>query len=177
MISLQIQTVIKSAQLLQHDETDKNRHQHVRDRLKEAETDVRKLMKELENVLADHDLKGKVLKEEAGNRQVKFDTTGKGKGRMIADADDEDDEEEEEEGEDLGLPKTPAGDEHRTKRSAIKQRLRECRLLLHKVNFLQGDVFHVLGKSEEEDAAYQAADELRHQLLKGIDFVFFAVLL
>jgi E3 ubiquitin-protein ligase SHPRH len=96
---------------------------------------------------------------------------------MITDADDEDDDEEEEEGEDLGLPKTPAGDEHRTKRSAIKQRLRECRLLLHKVNFLQGDVFHVLGKSEEEDAAYQAADELRHQLLKGIDFVFFAVLL
>jgi E3 ubiquitin-protein ligase SHPRH len=173
---LQIQIVVKNARLLQHDEKDKNRHQHARDKLQEAETDVRKLIKELEDVLADHDLKGKALKAELGHRQAKSDT--KGKGRMLTDANDseyDDDDDDEGDEEELGVPKTPAGDEYRVKRRAIKQRLREGFLLLHKVKFLQGDVYHVLGKSPEEDAAYQVAEELRHRLLKGMNFLFSSV--
>jgi len=164
--------VVKSVQLLQHDEKDKNRHQHARDRLQEAETDVSRFIKELRDVLADHDLKGKALKAEAGNRQARVDQTGKGKGKMTTDVDDLEDEDSEADEEALGLPKTPAGDEHRTQRTAIKQRLREGSLLLHKVKFLQGDVYHVLGKSAEEDAAYGTAEELRRQLLKGILLVY-----
>ena len=149
---------------------DKNRYQRARDKLQEAETEVSRLMQELQDVLADHDLKGEELKAEAGDRQSKPDPTGKGKGRMTTDADDSENEYGVADEEELGLPKTPAGDEHRTTRRGIKQRLREGFLLLHKVKFLQGDVYHVLGKSSEEDAAYQAADELRRKLLKGLSF-------
>jgi len=162
---------VKSVQLLQHDEKDKNRHQHARDRLQEAETDVSRFIKELRDVLADHDLKRKALKAETV-RQAKVDQTGKGKGRMTTDVDDFEDEDSEADEEGLGLPKTPAGDEHRTQRKGIKQRLREGSLLLHKVKFLQGDVYHALGKSAEEDAAYEVAEELRRQLLKGIPLVY-----
>ena len=161
--------MVKCAQLLQHDESDKNRYQRARDKLQEAETEVHMHIKELEDVLANHDLKGKALKAEAAHhQQEKSDLSGKGKGRTISEADESDDDDDDEgDGEESGLPKTSVGDEHRTKRRAIKRRLREGFLLLHKVKFLQGDVYHVLGKSEEEDAAYQIADELRRKLLKG----------
>jgi E3 ubiquitin-protein ligase SHPRH len=100
---------------------------------------------------------------------------GKGKEReRFSDNENEDDDEDEEsepdgevDPEEKDLPKTPAGEEHRIKRRAIKQRLREGQLVLHRVKFLQGDVFHVLGKSADEDAAYQAAETLRHELLKS----------
>lgn len=158
--------MIKSAQLLQQDEKDKNRYQRVRDRLQEAETEVQQLIQELQIVLADHDLKGKALKAEPDDRQGKSDPMDKGKGQSIINADDTEDDDEQ------GLPKTPAGDEHITKRRAIKHRLREGFLVLHKVKFLQGDIYHVLGKSTEEDAAYQAAEELRRQLLRGMGCTF-----
>ena len=69
--------------------------------------------------------------------------------------------------EEKDLPKTPA-DEHRIKRRAIKVRLREGQLVLHRVKFLQGDVYHVLGKSDEEDATYQAAERFRYLRLTSI---------
>lgn len=70
--------------------------------------------------------------------------------------------------EDRGLPKTPAGEEHSIKRRALQQRLRECLMVMHRVKFLQGDVYHVLGasQSDKEDAAYAAAETLRKNLLK-----------
>lgn len=160
--------MVKSAQLLQKDETDKNRYQRVRDKLQEAETEVQQLIQELQNALADHDMKGKALKAEPVDRQSKSDPMGKGKGQDIIDAGDAVDGDDDEQ----GLPKTPAGDEHLTKRRAIKHRLREGFLVLHKVKFLQGDIHHVLGKSTEEDAAYQVAEELRRQLLRGMDCSF-----
>lgn len=98
---------------------------------------------------------------------------GKGKGREFErdsaspidlDLDFSDDEDVE----DRGLPKTPAGEDHRVKRMALLARLRECLIVLHRVKFLQGDVYHVLGSSssEKEDAAYADAEGLRKDLLK-----------
>ena len=128
-------------------------------------------------MLADHDLQGKALKGRAASlhHDKPVDISGKGKARMVADDNDveEADYEEDSEDEERGLPKTPAGDEHRSRRRAIKQRLRETLVLLHKVKFLRGDVYHVLGNTVEEDAAYQAAEEFRRQLLKGACLTFF----
>lgn len=66
------------------------------------------------------------------------------------------------------LPKTPAGEEHLHKSRALQQRMRDCYLLLHRVKFLQGDIYHWIGESKvtEESAAYKAADEIRSKLLK-----------
>lgn len=77
--------------------------------------------------------------------------------------------------EDRGLPRTPAGKEHRSKRGALRNRLRECRLVLHRVKFLQGDVYHVLGDSHSplENDAYGAAEVIRRELLKSMSAVNF----
>ena len=137
--------------------------------LEMAETETDEHLSELKRVLKEHDIKGKamieqaaLLRQERGEDPAPSDK-GKGKAREKADEDEGSGVDPEE----LGLPKTPAGDEHRTKRRAIKQRLREAYLLLHQVKFLKGDVYHVLGRSAEEDAAYQAAEKLRRELLKG----------
>ena len=114
----------------------------------------------------------------ASSPEVTVTQKGKGKERERFSDDGNDNDEDEDEDEEIehdsevdpeekDLPKTPAGEEHRIKRRAIKQRLREGQLVLHRVKFLQGDVFHVLGKSADEDTAYQAAETLRHGLLKS----------
>ena len=162
-----------------------NRYQSALETLDLAEKDTQKHLEEIQMTLAEHDAKGKEIKAEAARlRQVRAqalspDVTvtqkGKGKERERFSNDESEDEDEDEgtehdgevDPEEKDLPKTPAGEEHRIKRRAIKQRLREGQLVLHRVKFLQGDVYHVLGKSAEEDAAYQAAETLRHELLKS----------
>jgi E3 ubiquitin-protein ligase SHPRH len=160
-----------------------NRYQSALKTLDLAEKDTLKHLEEIQTTLAKHDAKGKEMKAEAARlRQARarasspeVTVTQKGKGkereRFSDDEDEDEDEEIEHDGEvdseEKDLPKTPAGEEHRTRRRAIKQRLREGQLVLHRVKFLQGDVFHVLGKSADEDAAYQAAENLRHGLLKS----------
>lgn len=147
-----------------------------------AETEAGQLIDEIRASVVQHNLKGDALKEEAqalrDSRRIRLHgeqhTEGidKGKGREFErdsmspidfdlDADDEDIE-------DRGLPKTPAGEDHRAKRIALLARLRECLMVLHRVKFLQGDVCHVLGSSysEKEDAAYADAENLRKDLLK-----------
>lgn len=54
-----------------------------------------------------------------------------------------------------------------SKRGALRTRLREIRVLLHHVKFLQGDAYNSLGagKQVEEEEAYGAADGIRRQLL------------
>ena len=161
-----------------------NRYQSALETLDLADKDSQKHLEEIQTTLAKHDAKGKEMKAEAARlRQARarlsspevITVTQKGKGKereRFSDDENEDEDEEidrdgEVDPEERDLPKTPAGEEHRIKRRAIKQRLREGQLVLHRVKFLQGDVFHVLGKSAEEDAAYQAAETLRHGLLKS----------
>jgi E3 ubiquitin-protein ligase SHPRH len=78
------------------------------------------------------------------------------------------DDEKDSESDDGGLPKTPAGDEHLHKSRALQQRLRDCYIILHKVKFLQGDMYHWMGgsKVEEEEVAYKSAEGIRKKLLK-----------
>ena len=162
-----------------------NRYQSALETLDLAEKDSLKHLEEIQTTLAKHDAKGKEMKAEvarlrqararASSTEVTVTQKGKGKERERFSDDGSEDEDEEDgidrdgevDPEEKDLPKTPAGEEHRIKRRAIKQRLREGQLVLHRVKFLKGDVFHVLGKSADEDAAYQAAESLRHGLLKS----------
>lgn len=167
--------MIRYAQLQQKDDTVANHQQNALRTLVLAEEDTNKHLEEIKDALAKHDAKGKILIEEAAQlRQQResstetIETSGKGKGKARDRGDERDDDgSEDEDPEEKGLPKTPAGEEHRVKRRTLKGRLREGYVLLHRVKFLQGDVYHVLGRSKEEDAAYQAAEQLRRQLLRG----------
>ena len=156
-----------------------NHYQNALRMLDSAEKDVNQFLDEIRDALAKHDVKGRELKEseEAArlNREraisessATVDPNDKGKGKAPQRAEKGDEGlDHEDDPEDKGLPKTPAGEEHRNKRTALKQRLREGLLILHRVKFLQGDVLHVLGDSAKEDAAYDAAEKLRRQLLHG----------
>lgn len=55
------------------------------------------------------------------------------------------------------------------KRNVIARSLREAEILLHKVTFFMGDLYHTLGAkySKEEDSAYAKAELIRKKLLKG----------
>ena len=63
-----------------------------------------------------------------------------------------------------------AGEEFAGKRQSLASLHREHLVLQHRVHFLLGDVYHMLGSSYSvsEDDAYTAADDTRKLLLKGI---------
>lgn len=69
--------------------------------------------------------------------------------------------------EDGNFPKTKAGEELRTRNQALQSRLRECQVQRHKIFFLMGDIYNVLGNIVEEQTAYASADDLRKSLLSG----------
>ena len=140
--------------------------------LKNAEKQVNELLAEIDAEIDEHHAKGEVLKKEAAARreslanELPTSATDKGKGKereVLRDSEDEDKEDKE-------LPHNPAGEEHSAKRGALQHRLREVKLVLHKVKFLQGDVYHILGEaySSAEAAAYEAAESVRRDLLKGM---------
>ncbi|KAI0641041.1 SNF2 family N-terminal domain-containing protein [Trametes meyenii] len=174
---LKVSNMASLAQLLQQDETNRNRYREALDVLLNAEKDAEKLVADLSDVLAEHAKEGEKLKEETARlREARghargphnnSDDTGKGKGRARSntpeyenlDADDE------------GLPRNTVGEAHRGKSTALLGRMREARIALHKVKFLQGDVYHVLGEQygNQENEAYASAEELRRALLKGTE--------
>jgi E3 ubiquitin-protein ligase SHPRH len=185
LTSPQIQSLVRHSQLQQRDEANMNCYQSALETLDLTEKDTLRHLEEIQTTLAKHDAKGNEMKAEAAQlrraraRALSPDLIatqkGKGKEREIfnddenegEDEDDSSEHDDEDDPEEKDLPRTPAGEEHRTKRKAIKQRLREGQLVLHRVKFLQGDVYHVLGKFADEDAAYQAAETLRRELLKS----------
>ncbi|RDX45998.1 hypothetical protein OH76DRAFT_1407336 [Lentinus brumalis] len=167
------------AQLIQQEDGNRNRYRQALDLLVEGEQEADKLLADLKEALAEHVKEGERLKAEfrasrrhasaAPSDKSKEDRSadkGKDRARDESEAPDLDLEEDEE-----GIPKNRAGDAHRAKGTSLHQRLREARIVLHKIKFLQGDVYHVLGKSYEdsESEAYAAAEELRRQLLKGTE--------
>ncbi|KAH0834113.1 hypothetical protein J3R83DRAFT_11401 [Lanmaoa asiatica] len=180
-------SLTRLAQLQQHRSDDLDRYQRALEHLLAAETEASQLIDEIRASISQHSLKGDVLKKEAqalrDSRKINLPNDrhtekeiGKGKGREFerdstSPMDLDIDIDEDEDVEDRGLPKTPAGEDHRVKRIALLARLRECLMVLHRVKFLQGDVYHVLGfsYSEKEDAAYADADNLRKDLLKSTE--------
>ncbi|KAG1857719.1 SNF2 family N-terminal domain-containing protein [Suillus subalutaceus] len=175
-----VQTLVRLAQLQQHNEQNLDRYQRASDYLITAEQEANGIIDDIKTTIAEHQVKGEALKNEARalreSRQQnlpdlsKIDK-GKGKRAMSPLTDVDEDMDDVEDVEDRGLPKTPAGEEHSIKRRALQQRLRECLIVLHRVKFLQGDVYHVLGasQSDKEDASYAAAETLRKNLLKSTE--------
>lgn len=166
------------AQLIQQDDRNKNRYRQALDLLVQGEEEANNLIADINDALAEHAKEGERLKTEAAqlrafrrpgsdpgpSNEAQGNGKGKGTAREQSDSPELDLEDEE------GIPRTPAGDAHRTKGQSLQLRLREARIVLHKIKFLQGDVYHILGKSyeESENEAYASAEDLRRMLLKGV---------
>ncbi|KAJ3551190.1 hypothetical protein NM688_g4853 [Phlebia brevispora] len=170
---LKVQALTVVAQLQQHEEQQINRYQLALDNLLQAEKDMTKLIAEIQTVLDQHEEAGRILREqnaaesqEQANGAPTDEPKGKTKQKASrpSSADSED-------GDDDGLPHDAAGEEHRNKKRALQQRLRECQVVMHKVQFLKGDVYHVLGERymDDENKAYTSAEELRRVLLKSTE--------
>ncbi|KAI0742548.1 SNF2 family N-terminal domain-containing protein [Daedaleopsis nitida] len=181
-----ITTMTTLAQLLQQDDGNRNCYRQALDILLEAEHDADTLLADIKDALAQHTKEGEQLKAEmaqlrASRRQGSADTRndnkngqssdiGKGKGKELAPA-QSDTPEPDFDADEEGIPRTPAGEAHKAKGVSLAQRLRESRIVLHKIKFLQGDLYHTLGKSHEnsENDAYAAAEDLRRLLLKSTE--------
>ncbi|KAI9456133.1 SNF2 family N-terminal domain-containing protein [Lactarius psammicola] len=165
-----------ATQIMQHNPRLDRREEKCLKILLQAEKEADCVISEVLSSVADHDAEGEKLKAEAAalraarrEKQASRQNAGHIRGddgrredhcSSMFDDDNLSDYEE--------LPKTAAGEEHAHKSRALQQRLRECYLTLHRVKFLQGDVYHWMGDSKagEEAAAYEAADGLRSKLLK-----------
>ncbi|KAG8938004.1 hypothetical protein FRC00_003878 [Tulasnella sp. 408] len=68
------------------------------------------------------------------------------------------------------LPPTSAeGDGHRHTRQALLARLRECHVVLHRIEILLGALFHQLGNTDKEHLSYGNAERLRKMLLQNTE--------
>ncbi|KAI6163980.1 SNF2 family N-terminal domain-containing protein [Pisolithus thermaeus] len=178
-----IQSLVRLAQLQQHCEKDLDRYQRALDHLLVAEKEANELIAEVKAVIAQHNRKGEALKKAAqvlresrkqnlaDHSQPPASHKGKEKEVIRELSPLSDDDEDGDEVEDRGLPNTLVGEEHRAKRHGLQQRLRECYMALHRVKFLQGDVYHVLGPfySEKENTCYSIAETMRKDLLKSVE--------
>ncbi|KAF8060148.1 SNF2 family N-terminal domain-containing protein [Lyophyllum atratum] len=162
-----VHALIRIAQLQARDENDAGRFEHALGTLVVAEREA----EALRYVAGRRHKRVGSGAQEVGEGQV----LEKGKGREREEGETEEEEFEEssdEEEVDLNLGrgrgKGEKGEGEGNKRGALQNRLRECRIALHRARFLMGDVYHALG-APEEDAAYAAAEEIRRGLLKGTE--------
>lgn len=175
--------MVNAAQLMQHGLGIDQRPQKCLEILLQAEREADEVVADILSTITDHDAEGVKLKAEMaslraerGKRQAPRDnkvcdlegTEGSRRDGSLDHHLSAFDDENDNESDDGGLPKTPAGDEHLHKSRALQQRLRDSYLTLHKVKFIQGDMYHWMGESKavEEDLAYNAADGIRKKLLK-----------
>ncbi|KAG6889213.1 hypothetical protein C0995_002673 [Termitomyces sp. Mi166 len=167
-----VQASIRVAQLQTHDENDPERFQRALNTLLEAEKDAQSLVDEAQGALDKHVANKQRKNDEDGENDAgEFSEKAKGRRRQfseeqsdeISDSDDDSEDEEDLLGKGTG--------ERAKKRSALQNRLRECRIALHRAKFLQGDMYHALGadRSSDEDAAYSAAESIRRGLLQGTE--------
>jgi E3 ubiquitin-protein ligase SHPRH len=174
--------MIRYAQLMQRQDDGGTGHLLALEMLLEAEKEAKELMREIDAAFSDHEASGVELKtqttasrdpspgqhaEDLDQSSLEGDSAGKntdkGKGKIPErNRDNSITEVPELDGAD------PAGEEHDVKRRAIHSRLRECQVTFHRIMFLLGNVYHVLGErcASEETAAYEAAEDIRRGLLK-----------
>ncbi|KAG5643859.1 hypothetical protein DXG03_009543 [Asterophora parasitica] len=163
-----VQALIRIAQLQTQDENDRDRFRHALDTLIDAEREASALLDESQAALDKYNAKKRQLKNDPSTGDIS--DKGRGRQRDVSeepeDLSDEDDDEDSED-EDIDSPQGAEG----KKRGALQNRLRECRIALHRAKFLQGDMYHALGPdhSAAEDAAYGAAEKIRRELLKGTE--------
>ncbi|THG95740.1 hypothetical protein EW026_g5964 [Hermanssonia centrifuga] len=163
---LKVQALTVLAQLTQRMERNAARYKAALETLLQAEKEVVQVISDIEAIVAKHEAEGRLLKQEA-TALIGADVNNQ-KGKVRASDAFSSVDHESFDGDDDGLPRNSVGDRYRTKRNALQLRLRECQVTLHKVQFLKGDIYHILGESfgEQESAAYAAAEDLRRILLK-----------
>ncbi|KAJ7281752.1 SNF2 family N-terminal domain-containing protein [Mycena rebaudengoi] len=158
-----VQGLIRTAQLQNHLD-DRNRYRHSLETLLLAEKETNQLITEINSRLATHEASRQDTEPvaQAGDEAANDKGKGKERERSLSPLSELDSD-------DGSRPETTASKEHRAKRNAMKIRLRECRLILHRIKFLQGDAYHMLGDSQAaaEDTAYGAAETIRQSLLKA----------
>lgn len=142
------------AQLQQKNQADLARYHHALDTLLTAEIEANALIDDLKGVL--ENLNSQASKSNPREQATSDDKKGKGKEKE-ASPDHQPGEEDED---DIA------------KRNGIARGLREAEIILHKVTFFTGDLYHTLGAkySKEEDSAYAKAELIRKKLLKGEPF-------
>ncbi|KDQ23693.1 hypothetical protein PLEOSDRAFT_1048636 [Pleurotus ostreatus PC15] len=134
-----VNALVTQAQLLQM-EQGLNRYQRVLPILKNAEKE------------------GKLLRDEINTALSAV--TAKGQSSN-ADEDPEDDE--------SNAGSDDANGSSAVQKGTLRNRLREVIIALHRAYFVMGDVYHVLGRKEEEDAAYAQAEDLRKSILANAE--------
>ncbi|GLB44340.1 putative SNF2 family N-terminal domain [Lyophyllum shimeji] len=179
-----VHALIRIAQLQAQDENDPQRFQHALATLQEAEREARALVDEAKGALDRYmaarrrERKGKKALQGPPDEVPAGDVVlekGKGKQRAVSEetveyeSDVEEDESEDEVEAVKG--KRKMGEERGQRKGALRNRLRECRIALHRAKFLQGDMYHSLGAefAEQENMAYREAEEMRRGLLKGTE--------
>ena len=167
---MQIQCLCTLAQYQQQTQVE-NRYHAASQNLQNAEKEIDVLMAELETVIKQHLEKEEVLKKqdqvlqgdlaEPEKPNETSSSREKGKERERSPAHIYDDWEG-----------TSLNEEPLNRRRGFQQRLREVRIVQHRIKFLQGDVYHMLGGQQValENEAYSTADEIRRDLLKGTSF-------
>jgi E3 ubiquitin-protein ligase SHPRH len=164
--------MVNVTRIMQHDAGIDQRSQKCLEILLEAEREADEVIADVLSAITDHDAEGVELKAKAASLRAERDnevydfggTEGIRRDGPLEDSFSTSDDESD----DGGLSKTPAGDEHLHKSRALQQRLRDCYLTLHKVKFIQGDMYHWMGESKivNEELAYRAAAGIRKKLLK-----------
>lgn len=137
------------AQLQQKNQEDIARYHHALDTLLTAEIEANGLIEDLRAILEKLNLQAS--KSDSREHDTSDDKKGKGKERESS-------------------PDPQHGEEEDfAKRNGIARGLREAEIILHKVTFFMGDLYHTLGAkySKEEDSAYGKAELIRKKLLKG----------
>ncbi|KAG6852711.1 hypothetical protein C0991_009638 [Blastosporella zonata] len=167
-----VQALIRVAQLQTRDENDPSRFRHALYTLIDAEKEAQSLVDEAQAALNKYVAKKRNYKDDAEDGVGGPSEKAKGKQRQISEEPSDLSDIDDYEDEDLLNNTGPKGkDERAKKRSALQNRLRECRITLHRAKFLQGDLYHGLGAdhAEDESAAYGAAETIRRSLLKGVE--------
>jgi E3 ubiquitin-protein ligase SHPRH len=156
-----VELLIREARLGQQSQSP-NRYQDARALLLAGNDHIQALIQDLRDEITAHDKKGNEMKQGRSDAQKETEGSESRKQRDESPQDEADEYS-------TGIPKTPAGTAWIHARAALVGRLREAQLVHHKVQFFLGDIYHILAPdSLEERQAYQAAENMRNQLLAGM---------
>ncbi|KZS95380.1 hypothetical protein SISNIDRAFT_408473 [Sistotremastrum niveocremeum HHB9708] len=161
-----LQLSIRHAQLIQSDENNHQRYQNALALLLECQAGASQLLHDLDSASQEHRRAGFILRREALRQHKGIETEDNGTAMEESQDVDVDMESSDIEDEENSLPKTIAGQEHSAKTLSLQLRYREAQVVQHRIYFLLGDVYHVLGSTVAETEAYEKAEEVRRSILK-----------
>lgn len=124
--------------------------------------DIQQLIVEIQKARIEHVQDRKRLENPSSTDEGDGEGKPETQGTTLTDGDDQEPDSDDSDDE--------AGHSHTIDRSTtggFTARLREARVLLHKACFLLGDAYHQAENTSDEDSLYNAAEDIRKQLLRG----------